>query len=74
MPRIYRARESRLDYEEIWQFIAPRNFDAAERLLLQFDARLETLAREPMLGRSVEELAPNLRSFPNGSYLIFSAP
>lgn len=74
MPRIYRTPESRLDYEEIWLFIAPKNPAAAERLLLQFDAKLEKLAHQPLLGRSAEELSPNLRSFPSGNYLIFYRP
>ena len=32
------------------------------------------LARSPYLGRSREELAPRLRSFPVGDYLIFYRP
>lgn len=74
MPSIYRTRESRLDYEEIWHFIALKNADAAEHLLHQFDAKLETLASHPLLGRSAEELAPKLRIFPVGNYLIFYRP
>jgi toxin ParE1/3/4 len=47
---------------------------AADRLVDRFDATLQLLASAPHLGRSVEELAPSLRSFPIGNYLIFYRP
>jgi len=74
MPRILRTRESRLDYDEIWDYIALRNLAAADRLIDQFDTTLSVIASAPNMGRKVEELAPNLRSFPIGSYLIFYRP
>ena len=74
MPRIFRTRESRLDYDEIWDYIAPRDLAAADRRIDRFDATLRGIASAPNMGRKVEELAPNLRSFPIGSYLIFYRP
>ena len=35
------------------------------------DARFHILAEQPLLGRSREELAPGMRSFPLGRYVIF---
>ena len=49
-------------------------FTAADRLTDQFDATLEVIASTPRMGRKVEELAPYLRSFPVGNYLIFYRP
>jgi toxin ParE1/3/4 len=74
MPRILRTRESRLDYDEIWTYIAVRDLAAADRLVQHFDATLNVIATAPNMGRKVEEFAPNLRSFPIGSYLIFYRP
>ena len=47
---------------------------AADRLIDQFDSTLNVIASAPQIGRSVEDLAPNLRTFPIGSYLIFYRP
>lgn len=74
MPRILRTPESRRDYVEIWSYISVRDLAAAERLVRRFDATLEVIASAPNMGRKVEELAANLRSFPVGSYLIFYRP
>jgi toxin ParE1/3/4 len=74
MPRILRTRDSRLDYDEIWSYVAVRNLEAADRLVLQFDATLSVIASTPKMGRDAGELATNLRCFPVGSYLIFYRP
>jgi toxin ParE1/3/4 len=74
MQRILRTRASRSDYDEIWGYIAVRDLAAADRLVDQFDATLKVIASTPHMGRKVEELAPNLRSFPVGNYLIFYRP
>ncbi len=74
MPRILRTRESRADYDEIWDFIALHDIAAADRLIRKLDATLSVIASAPNMGRSVEALAANLRSFPLGSYLIFYRP
>ncbi len=74
MPRILRTRVSRLDYDEIWNYIALRDIDAADRLIDHFDAALNVLASSPEAGRRVQEFAPHLRSFPVSNYLIFYRP
>lgn len=74
MPRILRTRAARSDYDEIWSYLAVRDLTAADRLIDQFDATLESIAATPRLGRKMDELAPNLRSFPVGNYLIFYRP
>jgi toxin ParE1/3/4 len=51
-----------------------RDLAAADRLVDQFDATLKAIASTPLMGRQVEELAPKLRSFPVGNYLIFYRP
>ena len=71
MQRILRTRASRRDFDEIWTYIAVRDLAAADRLVDRFDAMLKAIASTPQMGRKVEELAPGLRSFPVGNYLIF---
>lgn len=71
MLRILRTRASRSDYEEIWTYVAVHDLAAADRLLDRFDATLRALALTPQIGRQVDDLAPGLRSFPVGNYLIF---
>jgi len=41
MPRILRTRASRLDYDEIWGYVAVRDLAAADRLVDKFDATLK---------------------------------
>ena len=74
MPRILRTPDSRSDYDEIWSYIAVRNLDAADRLVMQFDATLSVIATTSLMGRDVSELGVNLRCFPVGNYLIFYRP
>ena len=74
MPRIRRTRAAQADYNEIWDYIARRDVTAADRVLDRLDEALGTIATAPEMGREVEELARNLRSFPVGNYLIFYRP
>lgn len=74
MPRVERSHASVADYEEIWRYIARDNPVAADRLITTFERHLATLAAMPAMGREEPHLAPNLRSFPVGNYLIFYQP
>jgi toxin ParE1/3/4 len=74
MPRIERSCASISDYEDIWRYIARDNPAAADRMISAFERQLSTLAAMPGSGRKESRLAPDLRSFPVGSYLIFYRP
>jgi len=59
------------DIDEILAYIAADNFEAS---FIFYDRLLELfrmLADNPAAGRERPELQEGLRSFPNGSYLIF---
>lgn len=71
MARIIRAPAAKADAVEIWAYIAADNPSAADRLLSRFDRIFQKLSTQPLLGKSVEEIAPNLRFIPIGSYLVF---
>lgn len=74
MAKIVRSRLSVLDYEDIWLYIARDNTPAADRLVESFEHHLEMLARMPSTGKLEADLAPDLRSFPVGSYLLYYLP
>ncbi len=74
MPAIVSTPRARADLLEIWLYVANNNRLAADRLLARFEEILDTLAQHPLIGRSREELAPDLRSFPVGNNTIYYRP
>jgi toxin ParE1/3/4 len=40
----------------------------------RLDEQFRMLAAQPMMGRAREELAPGVRSFPFGRYVVFYMP
>lgn len=62
------------DIAEIWDHIADDSLRAADRWIDQLDEQFVLLATQPLMGRSRDELAPGLRSFPFGRYVIFYEP
>ena len=71
MPSFRFLPRARADLNDIWDYIAEHNLDAAERLRERIEEVCQLLAERPQLGRGREELVPGLRSFPAGSYHIF---
>lgn len=65
------AVQARQDIDEITEFVAGKNVEAAVRLLDKLIDKFETLARFPNMGRRRDDLAPGLLSFPMEEYLIF---
>src|SRR5262245_55618353 len=74
MPRVLRTPEARLDLLAIWDYVAEGSPEAADRLLDRLDHACSRLAEFPLMGRERPELAPALRSFVVGNYLIFYRP
>ncbi|MFM9968228.1 MAG: type II toxin-antitoxin system RelE/ParE family toxin [Burkholderiales bacterium] len=72
--QVFRTRQSRQDYLEIWHYIAQDNVDAANRLLDSFDQKLELIADVPGIGNPRDELESQLRSFRVGNHLLFYRP
>lgn len=52
MAEIRRTAAARLDYLQIFLYVGERNLPAAERLLRQFDEKLEMISRMPNGSRS----------------------
>jgi toxin ParE1/3/4 len=74
MSRYRLTDEARQDLDEIWLYIAEDNLPAADSFLDALYDRFVLLAQQPLLGRARPELAPNLRSFPVGNYVMFYRP
>ncbi len=62
------------DLIEIWLHISEDNTDAADRFLTLLAEKFSLLATQPKIGRTRPELAPRIRSFPNGNYIVFYRP
>jgi toxin ParE1/3/4 len=54
----------------IWRYIAADNPDAADRLLLRIDAKLQMLRAFPVIGPARDEVRPGCRMLVEGSYLL----
>jgi toxin ParE1/3/4 len=70
MRRLKITEPASLDLEEIHDYIAADHPAAAARWLEKLREQCRRLAEVPGMGRIREDLAPGLRSFPSGSYLI----
>ena len=71
MPVILKRPRAADDLIEIWDYIADDNVARADAFIDEADAQFRLLLEQPLLGRSREELAPGIRSFPLGRYVIF---
>ncbi len=71
MSRYRLSTQSRADLDDIWLYIASDNVAAADHFIDELVGKFRTLAKEPGIGRTRDELAESLRSFPVGNYVIF---
>ena len=62
------------DLDEIFDYIAADSEHRAVRFIRTLRERLSLLAENPLAGRARDELAPGLRSFPIGRYVVFYRP
>lgn len=62
------------DLLAIWQYIAADNPAAADGVIDDLLDASENIAAFPSLGPSRPDLAPDVRYFPRGSYLIIYRP
>jgi toxin ParE1/3/4 len=74
MSRYRLTEQARQDFDEIWLHIAEDNPTAADHFLDTLYEKFMLVAGQPLLGRLRPELAPGLRSFPVGNYVIFYRP
>jgi toxin ParE1/3/4 len=69
--RVLRRPQVDTDLDVIWRYIADDNMDAADRMLDRIGDIVDMLSDNPKAGRARPEIAPFLRSFPVGNYVVF---
>ena len=74
MSRVERTRRASLDLQQIWLYIAERNYPAADRLIDRMEKALTLLNQNPFAGQTVEHLRPNTRQFTVGNYALLFEP
>ena len=65
---------SEKDIENIWEYIAENDLQAANSFLVQIKEKFQLLAENKKLGREIHQLMINLRAFPHKRYMIFYFP
>jgi toxin ParE1/3/4 len=71
MARLIFSERAELDLIEIGNFIAADNPAAARRFVAHIEKHCRLLEDHPLLGRSRDDLLPELRSLPYRRYVIF---
>ena len=71
MPNLVVRPRALTDLAEIWAYIAEDSPERADAFADLLTANLATLAQRPRMDRPRPELAPDLRSFTVGRYVIF---
>ena len=74
MGHVETSRQALLDLDQIWGYIARDAIEHADRFLDKIQAKLEMLARQPLIGESRNDLGRNVREVPIGNYVIFYRP
>ena len=59
------------DLNKITTYFASHNIDKGEQLLATFNKKCKQLIKFPKMGRSYEEIRPNLRGLPLNGYIVF---
>lgn len=74
MSRYTISDHAREDIKSIYRYIAGDNVGAARRLRAVFLEKFRLLAGQPLLGEARDDLAPSLRIWPTGNYVVLYRP
>lgn len=74
MKRYRIALAAQVDLDQIYDYVAKENLSAADELIEKLKERFRLLATQPLMGELRSQLAPNLRSFSVGNYVVFYRP
>jgi toxin ParE1/3/4 len=69
--RLSVSREAKVDLVEIFLYIARDNLDAAHRTHSRLEEILRTIASQPKIGRTRDELIPGIRSLASDSHVVY---
>jgi toxin ParE1/3/4 len=71
---VYRTERARVDLLQVWNYIAERNFDAANGVLDRILESLNLIATQPHMGESVDNLKVGARRYSVGNYVVYFEP
>lgn len=74
MSKVERTRRVEVDLLTIWNYIAERNWSAADATLRRIQATAEVLAKNRFAGEAIDEVSPGLRRFTVDSFVIIYRP
>ena len=75
MASVLFSRSAQTDLLEAWTFISEDSFEAADHVLDVIEREAQTLALQPMMGRSRPELGAGIRCWPTASsYNLYYLP
>jgi plasmid stabilization system protein ParE len=73
MPRLRWSQPALLDVARLYDFLAPKNQDAAKRAVKAIRLSVKALGKHPEIGRPIEEMPPEFREwvieFGHGAYI-----
>lgn len=69
--RLRISRNAKSDLDEIFDYWADRASPVASRMIYRITDQFGLLAEVPHIGRKSEDIAPGVRSFPIGKYLVY---
>ena len=64
------SRQAEGELRELWRYIAADNMDAADRLLLRIEAKLDRLRDFPGIGTLRNDIRAGFRMLVEGPYLL----
>jgi toxin ParE1/3/4 len=76
MAKVVWSPRAQADLEEIHYYIAVQNhsLEAANRLIARIDAKCRAYAENNRMGQARPDLAPDIRVFSVGNYVVFYLP
>jgi toxin ParE1/3/4 len=74
MARVERRPQAEADILDIWLYITEDSLLDADRWVDRLDETFTLWSRQPLMGRARDSLAPGLRSFAFGRYVVFYLP
>ena len=63
MPRLIWSPSALLDIQRLYQFLAEKNLDAAQRAVRAIRAGMKVIAQQPAIGRPAEDMEPEFREW-----------
>jgi len=74
MQKIRIAEKAGNDLEDIWEYVAQNDPEAARKLIKLITRKFKVLRDNPQIGREEKRMLDTFRSFPVSNYIIFYKP